>query len=301
MSSKPKFHQHDPLIPTIRSNRNRTSRWFCKVSNILRICILLTLCAIITLAIVYNDFTINLFESFLEWMKNNIIYGSVAFIIIYIICTIVLIPGALLTLGAGFVYADILGTVVGVLTATLIVWISACIGASLSFWNGRYLFRQCAVSYAIEYKYLEIIEQIVTEYGFSVTFWLRMSSVTPYNVFNYLMGITSARSIDYIFAHIGMMPDVAMYCFIGASISEMVEIAETGIGDNMSFLIVMVVTLLLSIIGIVFISYYAKKKFDKMVSNINGDNQDCNRSMASEMQIVSIKCTAFEKQSRATV
>lgn len=274
-------------------------------------CVILGLCGIITLAIVYNDFAIKLFQSFLEWMKSNIIYGSVAFMAIYIMCTILLIPGSWLTLGAGFVYDDIFGSLIGVSIATLIVWISASIGATFSFFNGRYLFRQCVVSQiAKKYKYFDIIEQIVKEYGFSVTFWLRLSSITPYNFFNYLMGITSVKSIDYILAHIGMMPDVCIYCFIGASISDIIEIAETGIADNVPFLIVLAITLCLSIIGIIFISYYAKQKFDKMVRELNNDNNmesdhdasdNTDHAAVSEMQIISIRSASNDKHSHITV
>merc|ERR1712003_208497 len=108
------------------------------------------------------------------------------------------------------------------------------------------------------------------------------------------MGITSVKAIDYIGAHIGMLPDVAMYCFIGASINELVDIAETGIGDSIPFLIVLGVTLCLSIIGIVTISYFAKQKFDKMVNNLNSghnanNKDDDDHTVMSEMQIVSVR------------
>jgi len=245
------------------------------------------------LAIIYHDISAQLFTDFLEWMKDNIIQGSFAFMIIYILCTVSMIPGSILTLGAGFVYVDILGTLIGVLSATSIVWISASIGATLSFINGRYLLRTCVVSYAHKYPKFQIIDQVVKEYGFSVTFWLRLSSITPYNVFNYFMGLTSVRLIDYILAHIGMIPDIAVYCFIGGSISEIVDIAQTGVGDNIAFIIVLCTTLIISIIGMIIISYYAKKRFDQMVKTVKSmrvesDSFDLydDDDMCSEMRVI---------------
>ena len=185
-----------------------------------------------------------------------------------------MIPKSILTLGAGFVYVDILGTVAGVLTSTAIVWISASIGATLSFLNGRYLMRSRVVECSSKFPNWTIIEQVVEEYGFSVTFWLRMSSVTPYNVFNYLMGMTSVRLVDYVLAHFGMIPDIAVYCFVGGGISEIILIAETGLRDHIVFIVVLTTTLALSIIGMLIISYFAKKRFDKMVRELGDSESD---------------------------
>ena len=165
-------------------NDPKKSKWYLKISVWIKIAICIILLAGIVLAIVYHQVSSSLFLSFLEWMEEHIYIGSIAFVSIYIVCTIIMIPGSILTLGAGFVYCDILGTVQGVLIATIIVWLSASIGATLSFINGRYLLRNVVVKYiSNKYPTFQVIELIVKEYGLSVTFWLRLSSITPYNVF----------------------------------------------------------------------------------------------------------------------
>eukprot|EP01084_Bolivina_argentea_P276530 471861_1 len=274
----------DALLPT--ESNTKITKWYCKISNWVRVVIILGLFILIMLAIIFNETSAKLFTTFLEWMKENIWIGSASFVLIYVFCTVVMIPGSILALGAGFVYVDILGTVFGVLFATLIVWISASIGATLSFINGRYLARKWVVSYATKYDKFQIIEEIVKSYGFSVTFWLRLSSITPYNVFNYFMGLTSVRLIDYIFAHLGMIPDTAVYCFIGGSISEIVEIAQTGVVDNIAFITILIITLVISIIGMITISYFAKKKWNKMVKHIKDKKPAYDDETVSEMQTV---------------
>jgi len=259
----------DRSTQVLESDNSTNTKWYGKASVWLRIAIIIILLVMITLAIIYNQLSSALFLSFLEWMEDNIYIGSCAFITIYIICTVMMVPGSILTLGAGFVYCDILGTVQGVLIATIIVWVSASIGATISFMNGRYLLRSVVVKYiSNKYPTFKVIELIVKEYGFSVTFWLRLSSITPYNVFNYFMGITSVRLMDYILAHTGMIPDVAVYAFVGGSISTIIEIADTGIGDNIVFMIVLGSTLIISICGMITISCYAKKKFVKLRKEI---------------------------------
>ena len=46
------------------------------------------------------------------------------------------------------------------------------------------------------------------------------------------------------------IPDIALYCFIGGSLSEIIDIAETGLTDRTAFIVVLAVTLVLSIIGV---------------------------------------------------
>eukprot|EP01083_Nonionella_stella_P000729 2084_1 len=258
----------DPLSPSDATDNTNASKWYCNPSNWLRIIIISMLLALIIVAIVNHQISAKLLTSFLTWMKENVIEGSAAFVAVYTCCVVLMIPGSILTLGAGFVYVDLLGPLIGVCTSTVIVWISASMGATLSFINGRYLLRNCVVSWASQYDKFEIIEKIVKEYGFSVTFWLRLSGITPYNVFNYFMGLTSVTLMDYVLAHTGMIPNVVLGCFIGGSVSELVSIAETGVGDNQVFMIVLISTLAISIVGMITISCFAKKKFDRMVQEV---------------------------------
>ena len=307
-------------------------KWYCKLSTWFRIGIILTLLTLIILASVYNHKSEVLLLKFLQWMEENIWIGSIAFMTIFILTTISMIPASILTLGAGFVYCDILGTWQGVLIATTIVWISASIGATISFINGRYLLRTIVVKYISKrYPIFNIIESIVKEYGFSVTFWLRLSSLTPYNVFNYFMGITSVRLMDYVLAHIGMVcicyylivylfvynylkifyslnhfvccvlikiPDITVYAFVGGSISTIIEVADTGIGDNFVFMIVLGSTLTLSIIGMIVISCYAKKKFKKLKQEMMekehvSDNEYENEN---DLEMDDMKCTSVDTE-----
>eukprot|EP00485_Elphidium_margaritaceum_P017422 CAMPEP_0202729006 /NCGR_PEP_ID=MMETSP1385-20130828/185914_1 /ASSEMBLY_ACC=CAM_ASM_000861 /TAXON_ID=933848 /ORGANISM="Elphidium margaritaceum" /LENGTH=110 /DNA_ID=CAMNT_0049395259 /DNA_START=665 /DNA_END=997 /DNA_ORIENTATION=- len=70
-------------------------------------------------------------------------------------------------------------------------------------------------------------------------------------------------------ANIAMLPDITIFCFVGGSISSLIEIANTGVTSNIALVIVLGVTLAVSIIGMIVISYYAKKKFDSMAQKIN--------------------------------
>ena len=77
-------------------------KWYKNWKIWLKIFILLSVIVFLILAIIYNKTTWRIFRQFLDWMQNNVVLGSFAFIGIYWLCTVLMIPGSLLTLGAGF-------------------------------------------------------------------------------------------------------------------------------------------------------------------------------------------------------
>ena len=177
-----------------------------------------------------------------------------------------MIPGSILTLGAGFVYVQMYGQMEGVAIAGSIVWISASLGAILAFINGRYLLRNVVLYYASRSATFALIDDVVGMNGFKTTVLLRLSPITPYNVFNYLMGATSVKLSDYSLGCIGMIPDSFVYCFIGGSIASFAKLSSIGFTSDPVLLIVTVVGTIISIIGILYISYLAKKEFNKMAT-----------------------------------
>ena len=95
------------------TNATQTSNrpWYLNWKNWLKITFLLILIAVIVLAIIYSDTTKKIFTDFLTWMQDNAAAGSFAFIALYWFCTVMFIPGSLLTLGAGFVFRAVAGPV----------------------------------------------------------------------------------------------------------------------------------------------------------------------------------------------
>ena len=75
--------------------------------------------------------------------------------------------------------------------------------------------------------------------------------------------------------------------------AEIIDIVETGVTNNIAFVTVFVITLVISIIGIIVISYCAKQKWDTMVESINNKGTlDSDDELASEMQIMNTNTTS---------
>ena len=96
---------------------------------------LLILFGVATLLFVVNKFfnAQQLLEDALDWIDTLGPWGPIAFTIIYILATVLFLPGSLLTLGAGFLF--------GPLSGSIYVSIGSTIGATCAFLVGRYLAR----------------------------------------------------------------------------------------------------------------------------------------------------------------
>ena len=68
-----------------------------------------------------------------EWIQGAGLMGATVYILVYVLATVLFLPGSILTLGAGFAY--------GVVKGTAVVWVGANVGAALAFVLGRTLAR----------------------------------------------------------------------------------------------------------------------------------------------------------------
>lgn len=240
-----------------------TSSWTTKA---LKLSITLILVGFIIFVIVdstQDQYVRSGMQSFLSWMEDNPTAGVFAFMFVYFAATVLFIPGSILTLGAGFVFANIYGLGVGVLIGTAVVFIGASLGSIAAFFLGRYLFRDNVESLSRKYRVFNAIDTALEQNGLKILFLLRLSPIIPFNAINYILGLTSVTSFQYIVSLIGILPGSAVYVFVGSSASTIAESANSG--DNKVLSIVsIVVGVVLSIVVISITSYYVKKELVRL-------------------------------------
>ena len=191
--------------------------------------ILFVLITLIVLVIIFNEWVGNTIETFLEWLRENPVVGTISLSLIYIVATLIFIPGSLLTLGAGVaLQAALDNTGLAILIGTLGVWTGAWIGSNLAMLLGRYLFRDSAAKLAQKYRVINAIDKVLEKEGLKFTFLLRLCPLIPFNAFNYIMGITSVTFKAYAIGGFGMIPGTIVYVFVGTTIS---NISAAASGD----------------------------------------------------------------------
>ncbi len=145
----------------------------------------------------------------LAWIASLSAWGPTAFIVLYILATVLFIPGSILTLGAGLLFGVVLGSVY--------VSIASTVGATAAFLIGRYLARDWVAGKIEGNTTFQAIDDAVAEGGWRIVGLTRLSPIFPFNMLNYAFGLTYVSLRDYFFASwIGMMPGTVMYVYLGS-------------------------------------------------------------------------------------
>ena len=137
------------------------------------------------------------------------IWGSIYFGLIYVIAAVLLVPGSAMTLVAGAVFGLVWGMV--------IVSIASTITAAIAFLIGRYLARGPVERWAQRYPQFMAVEHAVADGGWwKIIALLRLSPIIPFNILNYLFGLTSIGFRPYILTSWwAMLPGTLMYVYLG--------------------------------------------------------------------------------------
>jgi uncharacterized membrane protein YdjX (TVP38/TMEM64 family) len=181
-------------------------------------------------------------------------WGPVIFIAIYVVATVLFIPGSVLTLGAGAVFGIVWG----------LVWVSAgsTLGATAAFLVGRYLARG-AIARKIEGNArFAAIDQAVGNEGWKIVGLTRLSPIFPFTLLNYAFGITRVKLSHYVLASwIGMMPGTVMYVYLGS----LAKAAAGGRTRTVGEWVLYAVGLLATVVVTVFVTRIARQALAKKI------------------------------------
>ena len=154
----------------------------------------------------------DLLKAALDWIGELGPWGPVIFVGLYVVATVLFVPGSVLTLGAGAVFGVVLGSVC--------VSISATLGATAAFLVGRYLARDAIARKIEKNEKFATIDRAVADEGWKIVLLTRLSPVFPFTLLNYAFGLTRVKLWHYVLASwIGMIPGTVMYVYLGSLVN----------------------------------------------------------------------------------
>jgi uncharacterized membrane protein YdjX (TVP38/TMEM64 family) len=160
-------------------------------------------------------------RSFNDWVGQMGVAGIFIFIGVYAVATVLLAPGAILTIGAGFAF--------GLWKGFLAVSAGSTLGAALAFLVARFIARDRVEAIAKGNEKFRKIDHAIGKQGAKLVFLLRLSPVIPFNLSNYLYGLTGVKFWPYVLASwLGMMPGTLLYVYIGTAGKAAVSAAAGG-------------------------------------------------------------------------
>ena len=139
----------------------------------------------------------------IEWLG---IWAPIGFVVLYALATVALVPGGIFDLAGGAMFGPFLGSALNLVGGSL--------GAALAFLVARYIARDWAQQ-RVGAKMQGIMRSVDDENWRFVAF-VRLVPVIPYNIANYLLGITSIPFHRYVLATVVFMaPSTVAYTWIG--------------------------------------------------------------------------------------
>jgi len=215
---------------------------------------------VILLFAVFQYFNVQeLLRQSLDWIKNLGWIGVGLFAVIYILACVLLVPGAILTLGAGAIY--------GVIRGSVLVSLASTAGATAAFLVGRYLARDWVARKIEANPKFSAVDEAVGQEGWKIVGLTRLSPVFPFNLLNYFYGLTRVSLRHYVLASwIGMMPGTVMYVYLGSLAGSLATLGVEERARSPFEWTLYVIGLIATVTVTVYVTRIAKRTLAKRIS-----------------------------------
>lgn len=141
--------------------------------------------------------------------------APVGFILLYIIGTMLFLPGTIFTILGGIAFGVFWGTVFGV--------IGASIGAVAAHWTARILGKETVDRIVTKrIPKAQSYNDQIEKNGFLTVLILRITPLIPYNGLNFALAYSPVRIADYFWAtFFGVIPGVLAYVYLGEAVASL--------------------------------------------------------------------------------
>ena len=173
----------------------------------------------------------------ISWFSDSGFKGQIAFIGLYIIFGILVIPASFHKYLSGILFGFTFGL--------LIAWIGGMIAAIIPFLLGKKWLNPYAKKLLNKNPKLRGLEKAIIADKWRTVALSRVSLVIPYGVLNYAFGATDIRLRDYLIGNFAMIVPSIMYAWWGSQtriIAGAIETQDKGISYVISIAISIILT-----------------------------------------------------------
>lgn len=158
---------------------------------------------------------------FAAWVREQGVRGALLLAAIYVVATVLMVPGSVLTLLIGFLYGPRLGV--------LVVSPASLAGCTLAFLLGRTLARDwIRRKMAASARFLAL-QQALDRRGLTILLLVRLSPDFPFVLLNYAFGLTTISTGRYVLGSFaGMIPGTFLYVYLGSAAGDVSQLLAGG-------------------------------------------------------------------------
>jgi len=135
-------------------------------------------------------------------------WSAICYPLLYACCNVLLLPGGVLSVGAGFFF--------GLWWGFLIALLGNVGGAAISFFISRWIGRQWLRRKLLRNRTLVALEPAVEREGWKIILLSQLHPLFPTSLLNYLYGLTRIRfRTCMLWVAIGQAPGLFLYSYLG--------------------------------------------------------------------------------------
>ena len=194
------------------------------------------------------SFLIDNFLNFLFYLDS--VWGIVTFAFFYVISVLLILPASWLSLLAGFLYGPYFGSIV--------VFLSAFIGASISFFLAKEYFVKKIETIISRFPKTKLLEKIINKGGLKLIILTRLSPLFPFSILNYFYGLNKVSYKDFSIGLLFIIPGTYLYCALGSLSNNLEEIKNLKLNGNTT-------TTIISILSTFLIVYFLTKYSNEVI------------------------------------
>ncbi len=145
-------------------------------------------------------------------IRQSGFFGYSLYILLFIIATLLLLPGSILVIAGGIVFGPLLGTLLSLIAATL--------ASSCSFLLARWLGRDLLLKYVGHSNTFQAIEKGIARNGIDFLILTRLIPLFPYNIQNYAYGLTTIAFWPYtLISALTTLPGIVIYTVMASDLA----------------------------------------------------------------------------------
>jgi len=141
---------------------------------------------------------------------------------------------------------------------SFIVFLSAFIGASISFFLAKEYFVKKIVKIISRFPKIKLLEKIINKGGLKLIILTRLSPLFPFSILNYFYGLNKVSYKDFSIGLLFILPGTYLYCALGSLSNNLDEIKNLRLNGN-------TLTTIISIVSTFLIVYFLTKYSNEVI------------------------------------
>jgi uncharacterized membrane protein YdjX (TVP38/TMEM64 family) len=222
----------------------------------------ITICILLIAAVVgglfYFDaqsYVLRLFD----WLDGLGAWAPPLFILIDMLVVVFVLPGIIFTLGAGFLF--------GVVKGSLYVVIGTTLGATAAFITAKHFFGERASMFLLSHPKLKIVDEEFRHEGWKIILLTRLVPFFPFKLSNYFFGVAQFSLRDFFFGSLfGIMPITIFNVYIGSLSADLATLGLRSSSRSKAEWIVYGIGFVITIGALVYITHLARKALANYIS-----------------------------------